>query len=124
MIRKQGFTLIELLAVIVILGIIAVITIGISTGIIGDSQESLEESQKEIILNAAENWAVANGDVLPFNASDTPYKLSLDELASDGYIDSSDITNPSDNTKICGYVKISYKNSTNQYNYELVEENC
>ncbi len=121
---KNGFTLIELLAVIVILGIVAVITVAVTTGILGDSRESLEDSQKEIILSAAENWAIANGDVLPFDSSDEPYELSLEELASDGYIDSSDITNPSDNTKICGYVEISYNDSTNQYNYELVEENC
>lgn len=121
---KKGFTLIELLAVIVILGIVAVITVSISTGILGSSRESLEDSQKEIILSAAKNWAVANGDLLPFDSSDTPYQLSLKQLANDGYIERSEITNPNNDSPICGYVKISYNDSTNQYDYKLVEESC
>lgn len=123
-VKNQGFTLIELLAVILLLAILAGIATTASIAILGDSRSSLEDSQKEIILQSAKNWAVANGDVLPYDSSAEPYKLSFEQLADDGYIDKKKINNPADNTQICGYVEITYNDSTNQYNYQLIEEEC
>ena len=54
---KKGFTLVELLAVIAILSLIAlVVGIGV-TKIVKKSKSDLSETQKQLVLDAAEIWA-------------------------------------------------------------------
>ena len=53
--------------------------------------------------------------------------VSIDDLASDGYLDASDLENPSNGKKLCGYVRITYVNNDtykNQFNYDFHEEDC
>ena len=51
---KKGFTLIELMAVIVVLGIIALIAIPMIANILKDSQESLFRTSIQNIINKVE----------------------------------------------------------------------
>ena len=55
--NKKGFTLVELLAVIVLLGLVALIAAPAITGIIKQSKENLSDSQKASIELSAKNPA-------------------------------------------------------------------
>ncbi len=123
-INKKGFTLIELLGVIILLAVIAVAVMALSNRMVSESKESLYETQKQTILSAAEKWTITNSDKLPVTEADGDYNLPISKLATDGYLDSDEVTDPRDNSKICGYVKINYKESKKQYKYALVEEEC
>lgn len=118
---KKGFTLIELLAVIVILGIIAVLVVPSVIGTINKSRNSLSKSQIETIEKAAEKWGIVNQDKMPYTGSTT---VSIDTLADDGYLDGDDLKDPKTSKDICGYVKITYIEDNNQYDYEFTEEDC
>ena len=115
-INKKGFTLIELLGVIILLAVIAVAVMALSNRMVSESKESLYETQKQTILSAAEKWTITNSDKLPVTEADGDYNLPISKLATDGYLDSDEVTDPRDNSKICGYVKINYKESKKQYN--------
>ena len=122
--KKIGFTLLEVLGVIVLLGVIALLVTTLSNRILGESKESLYETQKETIINSAKKWTIANNNELPMNETDAPYNLSFTKLAEDGYIDSDDLIDPRNNKSICGYVEITYNNSNKQYKYTIIEEKC
>jgi len=122
--KKNGFTLLEVLGVIVLLGVIALLVTTLSNRILGESKESLYETQKETIINSAKKWTIANNNELPMNETDAPYNLSFTKLAEDGYIDSDDLIDPRNNKSICGYVEIIYNNSNKQYKYTIIEEKC
>lgn len=119
---KRGFTLIELLVVLVLLGIVAVLVVTSVINILGDSRDSLSDTQINTIENAAKQWGTINVDSLPLD--DSIYKLDIQVLADDGFIDSSELRDPSDSSPLCGDVEISFDNSTNQYDYEFVQKEC
>lgn len=116
---KNGFTLIELLAVIVILAILATITVPTITNTINNSKEKSLVQQKNNIVNAAERWGTDNTNELP-KAGKT-VKKSISDLQSSGYLESSDIIDPTTNKKMNGCVKITLKSSTKQYKYEYTD---
>ena len=115
---KRGFTLIELIAVIIILGIIALITTVSVMGLFKKSTASLYDTQVEIVESAAKKWIVANNGQLPSDGS--PYTLQLSKLVSDGYLDDGDIIDPRTKKAINGYVNVYFDNGTNQYKAKLV----
>ena len=119
---KKGFTLIELLVVIVLLGIIAVLVTTSVIGIMNDSKSSLSDTQKDTLEKAAEQWGTINPDKMPLDNS--VYEVNIETLADEGYIDSSDLEDPKNGTKLCGVVQIKYDSSKNQYKYNFVERNC
>ena len=112
---KKGFTLIELLAVIFLLGAIATIVSIAILSILNTSREDLYQEQINTIEKAAKNYQLANPSAT---------EVSLKVLAKDGYLDSADLEDPRDRSQLCGYVKITYKESNHQYYFEFVEENC
>lgn len=119
---KKGFTLVELLAVITILGIIALL---VSTSVIGTlnkTKSSLSTTQITTIEKAAEKWSIVNADKLPLDSSE--YSVDINTLANDGYLDSSDLKNPKNNSKICGVVKINYVSEKKQYKYTFTSKTC
>lgn len=81
----------ELLAVIVLLGLIALIASPAITGIIKQSKDSLSDSQKKSIEMSAKNWATDNMAKLPEDGKCIIVKLST--LQSGGYADL-EIKNP------------------------------
>ena len=120
---KKGFTLIELLVVIALLGIIAVLVTSSVIGIMNDSKSSLSSTQKNTLENAAEKWGTINADKMPYNEGDH-IDVDSEDLANEGFIDSSDLEDPKTGKNLCGVIRISYKASNNQYSYEFVEEDC
>lgn len=121
--KRNAFTLLELLAVITILGIIAVLISTTSIRLINNSKKSLYEEQVNTIEEAAKKWAIANTGEMPMDSSDEA-KVDIIKLNTDGYLDSDQLTDPRDNTKLCGHVKITYNDNNNQYNYTFVKATC
>ena len=83
MLKKEttfGFTLVELLAVIIILGIIALITFPIVDKSIENSKQAALEQTIDSILDAAHNYSSQNN----IGYSTEENKLALDELKKDG----------------------------------------
>ena len=119
---KKAFTLVELLVVIAILGIIAVMVTTSVIRIMDRSKASLSESQISTLEKAAEQWGTINPDKMPLDNS--VYEVNIETLADEGYIDSSDLEDPKNGTKLCGVVQIKYDSSKNQYKYNFVERNC
>ncbi|MNC56520.1 putative major pilin subunit [compost metagenome] len=83
--NQKGFTLIELLAVIVILGIIAVIAIPLIGNIINKSKTDSDLSTANQVYNAARLYIVSEkGGSF---ASDARATITLDSLQSGGFLD-------------------------------------
>ena len=112
---NKGFTLIELLAVLVLLGVIAVIAVTNGLGILSDSKESLSDRQEDMIIEAAKNYQLV---------TNIEGYVSIDDLAEKGYLDSAELKDPKTNNTITGGVCIEHVtkdeagNSTDKYNFE------
>lgn len=63
--NKRGFTLIELLAVIVILGLLALLTSTAVTKLVKDAKSDLSSAQMTLIKSSAETWMADNLTILP-----------------------------------------------------------
>jgi len=118
--RKKGFTLIELLAVIVLLGILALISVPVVKNITNDAKQKGFEQQKSIVLKGAKNWAIKHTDLLPEDSSSILVKM--DTLKKEGFLENRVITNPVNKSEMNGCVEISYDANFNQYEYEYNDE--
>lgn len=121
MMNKKGFTLVELLAVIVLLGLIALIAAPAITGIIKKSKESLSESQKQSIEMSAKNWATDNMSKLPKNHGSCII-VTLSMLQNGGYADL-EMKDPKTGDKLAGSLKIKISRDRKQLIYEVEPAN-
>ena len=120
---KKGFTLVELLAVLTVLGIIALISFPIVTNQINNSKEKSYKNQVKTIINAANRWALANDDLLPYE--DTGYDsitVYLNTLQSNGYLQSGTVIDPRTEDVMSGCVEITYDIEYNQHNYKYIKD--
>ncbi len=85
--NKKGFTLIELLAVIVILGIIAIVATVSMFAIIDSSNYELFDSKKEVVLVAAELYGQDNRASIP----DSGKKITVGDLIENDYLEIKDV---------------------------------
>lgn len=118
---KRGFTLIELLAVIVVLGLIAVVITSVITDTLNDSREDAYQKQVDNLIKAANTWSIKNPDKLP--SKDNKIFLSLDTLTEDGIVEDDEIINPKTRKKMEGCISISYSSTYNQYEYKYISDN-
>lgn len=83
--NQKGFTLIELLAVIVILGIIAVIAIPLIGNVISNAKEDSDVATARQIYDASRLYIVgeSNGK---FNST-TPVTVTIGDMQTKGYLD-------------------------------------
>ena len=119
--KRKGFTLIELLAVIVVLGVIALIAVPLVNNSIKKSEDTAYQEAITMIEESARSWASENIYQLPTEENPTK-TLTLEFLIQNGYI-KSDIKNPKtekpfENTTVV----ITYDNGG--FNYEVQVDNA
>jgi len=114
--ERKGFTLIELLAVIAILAAIMAITTVSLTSILFNSEESLSETQRTKIEQAAEVYYLKEG------MNNNSECVDLSYLISKGYIESKAVVDPQGREVMNGSVKITYE--ANQYTYKYQDTEC
>ena len=117
---KKGFTLAELLAVIVVLGLIAVITIPVVTKTLSDYKIRLCNQQVGNIEEAARMWGSDNLLTLPDDGETKT--IYLEDLQVGGYI-SKDIKDPVDSSKTIGNIAINISKNGKKFTYD-VDYNC
>lgn len=99
-ILKKGFTLIELLAVIVILGLLAVVTISAATKLFETSKEKAYNLMIQDIENASKEYVKIHKDILENLTTINPvHTIHLSNLVSEFLIDSP-VNNPLTNTEV------------------------
>lgn len=108
--NNRGFTLVELMAVIIILGIIAVIAYPLVTGTISKSKKKLSTEQINVIYDAANMYAVKNGP-------DECGCVTIDNLQKSGYLEKGKVVDPATGGALSGAVRIKWDTENNQYDY-------
>lgn len=114
---KKGFTLVELLAVIVIIGLLALLLIPNIKNVLKDSKEDLYVIQEKSIIDEAKNWIADHPYELPKDNGDE-LVISLGELKIGAYIDLK-LTNPKTSLMFDDASKIIIKRENNKYNYSV-----
>lgn len=90
--NKKGFTLIELFAVIIILGLLAIIVVPNVIDIVNENSDKVYERQIENIIKSAKTWGADNLGKLP-NVNNESIRVTLGELQQGGYA-KNDLKNP------------------------------
>ena len=112
-----AFTLIELLAVVVILGIIALITYPIINNSIEQSKQGALEKTIKSIEEAAYKYSIKND----LGYSSTYQILEFETLINEGFL-KKDIINPITNQKLEGCILYKWDENNNQYIFKYDEE--
>ena len=134
--NKKGFTLIELLAVIVILGLVALVTVSVVTGVMKSYKNKLYENQINNIESAARVWGSDNMLLLPSDSSNsnvceyeninncpTNYNrlvINLKDLQDGGYIDK-DLKNVK-TKRAFDNVEIIITKNNKKLEYEVIDQ--
>ena len=116
---KKGFTLVELLAVIVILGIIAVIVV---PSVRRQIELTRDESYRETVLYI-EEAARRYGTTHQLGYSETEEIITLDTLIQDGQLEQKRLINPKTDDPMSGCVYYRWNDTNNIYEYRY-DENC
>ena len=120
--KNKGFTLAELLAVIVILGLVAVIAVPAVTKTLGGTKAELCEDQLKNIKEAARLYGSDHMLELPDSEGETK-TITLQDLQMGGYI-KENLENPKNKQVIDSSLLIKItKQGQNKWKYE-VEDFC
>lgn len=120
--KARGFTLVELLAVIVILGLIALVAVPAITGLLKSGKDDLAETQKLNVETAAKNWASSPQNAMSLPSGSDSICVKLSTLQEQGYIDM-DLKNPKTGKPYKeGHVKIERKGKSLVYTVDLTTD--
>lgn len=115
---RKGFTLVEVLAVIVILGVIALIAYPAVDNTIKDSREKAYLENISNIEKAASTYSVSND----LGYSEEYKTIDLQTLKTAGLLNDKDIKNPTDDSVMQGCVLYKWISATNQYEFKYSEQ--
>ena len=128
--KNKGFSLVELLAVIILLGILAVMLIPNMYTHLQDSKEDLYNTQVNIIKEAAENYVADNIEDIICSSDGENTEILLSNLQSGGYL-KEDLKNPKTNENFSSDQKVivTCTEKTNEqtgdinyiYKYQFIE---
>mgnify|MGYP003508521194 FL=1 len=116
--NKKGFTMVELLAVLILLGVLAIIAIPAINSTINSSKEKAKTVQKEIIIKAAHSYVAENRNDI---AMDEATYIPVSELIVQKYIDGSNEENIASSEFADSCVIVEFDNKYNQFEYNVVE---
>lgn len=119
---KRGFTLVELLAVLVVLGLIALIIMPVTVSYINNSLSSAYEKQIQVLESAAEKWGIENTDRLPDSTSDSYFTIDFNTLYISGQITTYPVINPKTKKELPGCILVIYNNQYKQYEYKYTSD--
>lgn len=114
--KDRGFTLVELMAVIVILGIIALIAVPNVLKTINNSKGKLSTVQESTLEKACKNYVTANVGTV-----DNCKFVTLDILHKGGFLENNSFKDPNGRnsyTPESGFL-VKWNDTTNQYTYEF-----
>lgn len=94
--KNDGFSLVELLAVLILLGILAIILIPNMYSYLQKSKEDLYNTQVNIIKEAAESYVADNIDDINCSSIGENSEISLSLLQEKGYL-KEELKNPKTN---------------------------
>jgi len=118
---KKGFTLVELLAVLLILGIVIGFVFLVINSIFKDVDDSVDKVTKNIILDAANDYAIEYKDANDWKEHDdgekTIFCISLDTLMERGYFKNDE----SNYEKYRNKYAVKAEGINGVYKYEFVE---
>ena len=117
---KKGFTLIEMLAVVILLGLLALIGTMSVTNILRNNREKAYQTQLDNIKNGAKIWATKNMKLLPNNDKES-ISLTLLDLKKAGFV-VEDLTNPKTETLFPNDLAITITKDNNSYKYQVIED--
>ncbi|MFA5408061.1 MAG: type II secretion system protein, partial [Bacilli bacterium] len=114
--KKDGFTLIELLAVIIILGVILMVVVPITSGIINSIKTSAYNTQVDNIIDAAKRYALTKGKNPTIN---TQRVITLKELQDNNYY-TTNVINQSNGLTIPDTTGVAIVNNNGSYSYHYL----
>lgn len=114
---KKGFTLIELLAVLILVGVLALISSVSVTKLINSSKTKSYQKQINNIEKSAKLYVTKNGYFLQEIEGFETY-ITVEEIQKAGYLPKNDIIDPRNDKKMDGCIKITYDTKYQKYNYK------
>lgn len=117
--KNKGFTLVELLAIIILLGVIALIVFPNINKVLSSSGEQANEIQKKQIIKAAQSWAAEHTSSI---SEFEPYFLDVFTLVDEGYIGEDEVLEPTTDRMLDGCVVINLSYDSYDYNYREPED--
>ena len=113
--NNKGFSFVELLAVVVILGLLAVIGIATTSSLVDKAKKDKVDSQKNTVTSSAQSYLQDNKNLVPKIIGETKI-IRISDLKNSKYL-TEDITN--ENGESCmekSFVRV-YKLSNTEYTY-------
>ena len=116
--KNKAFTLVELLGVIIILGVLSLIIFPVILTQIKNAKKGIDDSTKELIIDAAKDYVVDNTNNYD-KIQGITYCIDINALVEKNYLNpklKNENLNDIDTTK---KIKLTYNN--NNYNYEITD---
>ena len=116
--NNKGFSFVELLAVVVILGLLAVIGIATTSSLVDKAKKDKVDSQKNTVTSSAQSYLQDNKNLVPKIIGETKV-IRISELRNSNYL-TEDITN--EKGESCmekSFVRV-YKLSNTEYTYTTI----